>query len=75
MVPAYLEQLPVIPVLPDGKADRKNLPRPASSGRLGADQSDVVLATPSEKASPGRWRSSWGSNGSRWTASSSTTWA
>ena len=32
MVPAYLEQLPVIPVLPDGKADRKNLPgRPAQA--------------------------------------------
>ena len=50
MVPAYLEQLPVIPVLPDGKADRKNLPRPASSGRLGADQAYVAPATPSEKA-------------------------
>ena len=30
MVAAYLEELPVMPVLPDGKADRKNLPRPAS---------------------------------------------
>jgi non-ribosomal peptide synthetase-like protein len=28
MVPAYLEQLPVIPVLPSGKADRKSLPAP-----------------------------------------------
>ena len=28
MVPAYLEQLPVMPLLPDGKADRKHLPEP-----------------------------------------------
>jgi amino acid adenylation domain-containing protein len=53
MVPAYLEQLPVIPVLPDGKADRKNLPEPASSGRLGADQAYVAPATPGEKALAG----------------------
>ena len=50
MVPAYLEQLAAIPVLPDGKADRKNLPQPASSGRLGADQAYVAPATPGEKA-------------------------
>ncbi len=53
MVPAYLEQLPVIPVLPDGKADRKNLPEPASSGRLGAGQACVAPATPGEKALAG----------------------
>ena len=53
MVPAYLEQLSVIPVLPDGKADRKNLPEPASSGRLGADQAYVAPATPGEKALAG----------------------
>jgi amino acid adenylation domain-containing protein len=53
MVPAYLEQLPVIPVLPDGKADRKSLPEPASSGRLGADQAYVAPATPGEKALAG----------------------
>ena len=50
MVPAYLEQLPVIPVLPDGKADRKNLPEPTRSRRLGADQAYVAPATPGEKA-------------------------
>src|SRR5271157_1551502 len=53
MVPAYLEQLPVIPVLPDGKADRKSLPEPASSRRLGADQAYVAPATPGEKALAG----------------------
>ena len=34
MVPAYLEQLPALPVLPSGKTDRKNLPPP--SGPRGA---------------------------------------
>jgi len=50
MVPAYLEELPVMPLLPDGKADRKHLPAPASSSRLGADQAYVAPATPGEKA-------------------------
>ena len=53
MVPAYLEQLPVMPLLPDGKADRKHLPEPTSSGRLGADQAYVAPATPGEKALAG----------------------
>ncbi len=53
MVPAYLEQLPVIPVLPNGKADRKSLPEPASSRRLGADQAYVAPATPGETALAG----------------------
>jgi non-ribosomal peptide synthetase-like protein len=50
MVPAYLEELPAIPLLPDGKADRKRLPEPASSDRLGASQAYVGPATPGEKA-------------------------
>jgi len=53
MVPAYLEELPDIPVLPNGKADRKNLPPPASSHRLVADQVYVAPATPGEKALAG----------------------
>ena len=36
MVPAYLEQLPALPVLPSGKADRKNLPPPRGERRLAA---------------------------------------
>ena len=50
MVPAYLQELPAIPLLPDGKADRKHLPEPASSGRLVADKAYVAPATPGEKA-------------------------
>ena len=50
MVPAYLEELPAIPLLPDGKADRKNLPAPASSDRLGASGAYVAPATLGEKA-------------------------
>jgi non-ribosomal peptide synthetase-like protein len=41
MVPAYLEQLPVIPMLPSGKADRKSLPAPRGP-RLTAAQGDLV---------------------------------
>jgi non-ribosomal peptide synthetase-like protein len=53
MVLAYLEELPAIPWLPNGKADRKNLPEPARSRRLGADQAYVAPATPGEKALAG----------------------
>jgi len=50
MVPAYLAQLPAIPVLPSGKVDRMNLPEPASSGRFAAGQAYVAPATPVEQA-------------------------
>ena len=45
--------LSILPVLPDGKADRKHLPALASSGRLGADQAYVAPSTPGEKALAG----------------------
>jgi amino acid adenylation domain-containing protein len=41
MVPAYLEQLAEIPVLPSGKADRKSLPPPRGERRL-ATHGDYV---------------------------------
>ena len=50
MVPAYLEELPTIPILPGGKIDRRNLPAPASSARVRADQGFVAPTTPGEKA-------------------------
>jgi len=50
MVPAYLEELPAMPLLPDGKADRKHLPEPSSSSRLVAGRAHVAPATPGEKA-------------------------
>jgi non-ribosomal peptide synthetase-like protein len=50
MVPAFLEELPVIPTLPSGKADRRNLPEPGSSGRVGGAGPCVEPGTPVEKA-------------------------
>ncbi len=53
MVPAYLEELPAMPLLPDGKADRKHLPEPARSGRIAAGGPYVPPATPGEQALAG----------------------
>ena len=50
MVPAFLEELPVIPMLASGKADRRNLPAPGSSGRIGPEGPCVEPDTPVEKA-------------------------
>ena len=50
MVPAFLEELPVIPMLSSGKADRRNLPEPGSSGRIGPEGPCVEPETPVEKA-------------------------
>ena len=47
------EELPAMPLLPDGKADRKHLPEPASSSRIGADQAHVAPAAPGERALAG----------------------
>jgi non-ribosomal peptide synthetase-like protein len=41
MVPAYLEELPTIPMMPSGKADRKRLP-PPSGPRLQAPRGALV---------------------------------
>jgi non-ribosomal peptide synthetase-like protein len=50
MVPAYLAELPSIPVLPSGKADRKNLPEPSGSDRAGVGGAYTAPTTPGEKA-------------------------
>ena len=44
MVPAYLEQLAVIPVLPSGKTDRHSLPPPRGERRLAAHGGYVAPA-------------------------------
>lgn len=41
MVPAYLEVLPVLPLLANGKADRKELPRPKTP-RLGSSSREFI---------------------------------
>ena len=50
MVPAYLEQLPAIPVLPSGKADRTSLPAPSGPRHLSARGDHVAPATGTERA-------------------------
>ena len=49
MVPAYLEQLPVIPMLPSGKADRASLPAPRGRRHLAAAGDRAAPATSTER--------------------------
>lgn len=49
MVPAYLEQLTVIPMLPSGKADRNNLPAPKGPRSLATQHAYVGPATDTER--------------------------
>ncbi|MGH3974624.1 MAG: phosphopantetheine-binding protein, partial [Pseudonocardiaceae bacterium] len=48
MVPAYLEELTVIPMLPSDKADRKNLPAPTVRRSAAEQHAHVVAATATE---------------------------
>ncbi len=48
MVPAYLEELAVIPMLPSDKADRRNLPAPSSRRSPAVRHAHVAAATPTE---------------------------
>ncbi len=48
MVPVYLERLPVIPMLPSGKADRRSLPAPRGP-RMAAPGDHVVPASRDEQ--------------------------
>jgi non-ribosomal peptide synthetase-like protein len=53
MVPAYLEELPAIPVLPSGKADRKSLPAPRGPRQLTARGDHLAPATDTERVLAG----------------------
>jgi len=53
MVPAYLEVLAAMPLVPDGKADRRRLPAPARSARIIAGKAHVAAATQQEEALAG----------------------
>ncbi|MBT2550808.1 Pls/PosA family non-ribosomal peptide synthetase [Arthrobacter sp. ISL-65] len=48
MVPAYYEQLTTIPMMPSGKADRKQLPRPLERVSLAGTGAYTAPATPAE---------------------------
>ncbi len=49
MIPAYLEELAVIPMLPSDKADRKSLPAPSSRRRQATQHTHVAAATHTER--------------------------
>ncbi|MGH3997074.1 MAG: amino acid adenylation domain-containing protein, partial [Pseudonocardiaceae bacterium] len=49
MVPAYLDELAVIPMLPSDKADRKNLPAPSGRRSLAVSHAYVAPTTDTEK--------------------------
>ncbi|MGH3900157.1 MAG: Pls/PosA family non-ribosomal peptide synthetase, partial [Pseudonocardiaceae bacterium] len=49
MVPAYLEELAVIPMLPSDKADRKRLPPPSGRRSQGASHAHVGPRTDTER--------------------------
>ncbi|HUK69710.1 MAG TPA: Pls/PosA family non-ribosomal peptide synthetase [Streptosporangiaceae bacterium] len=49
MVPAYLEQLSVVPTMASGKADRKSLPAPRGPRRLATRDDYVAPATGTER--------------------------
>jgi diaminobutyrate--2-oxoglutarate aminotransferase len=49
MVPAYLEKLPAIPLMPSGKADRKRLPPPSGPRLQAARGALVAPATDAER--------------------------
>jgi non-ribosomal peptide synthetase-like protein len=49
MVPAYLEQLPVIPMLPSGKADRAGLPAPRGPRHMAAPGDHAAPAAGTEQ--------------------------
>ena len=44
MVPAYLELLPIIPMTPSNKADRKNLPPPKGPRYLALEKVFLRMA-------------------------------
>jgi non-ribosomal peptide synthetase-like protein len=48
MVPAYYEQLTTIPMMPSGKADRKQLPRPSERVSLASAGAYIAPSTPAE---------------------------
>ncbi len=50
MVPAYLEQLDEVPLMPSGKVDRRNLPEPRGARRLAGVDEYVAPSSEAESA-------------------------
>ncbi|HEY6798680.1 MAG TPA: Pls/PosA family non-ribosomal peptide synthetase, partial [Kineosporiaceae bacterium] len=50
MVPAYIEELDTLPMLPSDKVDRRRLPTPRRESRLGGGGSHVEPRSPTEAA-------------------------
>jgi non-ribosomal peptide synthetase-like protein len=50
MIPAYLEELAVIPMQPSGKCDRRNLPAPQSPRGFGGGDANVGPVTATERS-------------------------
>ncbi len=55
MVPAYLDVVDDVPMLPSGKADRKRLPAPARPRLMRTDEAHVAAATATEEWLAGVW--------------------
>jgi non-ribosomal peptide synthetase-like protein len=55
MVPAYLEEIDEVPMLPSGKVDRASLPAPRNPRLLGGDGEVVSASSPTEERLAGAW--------------------
>ncbi|MGY1806359.1 Pls/PosA family non-ribosomal peptide synthetase [Blastococcus sp. SYSU D00669] len=55
MVPAYMDVVSAIPMLPSGKADRGRLPEPTRSRLIRTEQDHEAPATPAEAWIAGLW--------------------
>ncbi|MDO5697558.1 MAG: amino acid adenylation domain-containing protein [Dermatophilus congolensis] len=60
MVPAYMETIGELPMLPSGKVDRKNLPDPTSPRIIGGSGDVVGAETPMEEWVRSVWAASFG---------------
>lgn len=55
MVPAYLEVIETVPMLPSGKADRGRLPDPSGPRLVGGDREHVAASTATEQHVAAVW--------------------
>ena len=60
MVPAYMETIDALPMLPSGKVDRKKLPDPTSQRILGGSGEVVPAQTPTEEWVRSVWAGAFG---------------